>query len=215
MNFEFVSEQTRTNESANHTQARAEVSYWKRIAHEEHEKRSYWKRIAHEEHEKRSYWKRIAHEEHYLRMAEKQELESAKKAEAQREANRQRDLRRMAEKQELESSKKAEAQREANRQRRKPNFPASQNKLYSRFIRRGIKGDSVRVRQGGGSVQGWHRRGAARPPRLPTILEEQEETRPYSMPVRSSDSLTGHHVRRRVSRKLAGWRKLDDQVHDR
>lgn len=48
-------------------------------------------------------------------------------------------MRRLAEKQELESAKKAEAEREANRQRRKLNFLISQTELYSHFIGRKIK----------------------------------------------------------------------------
>lgn len=54
-----------------------------------------------------------------------------------------RDLRRAAEKQEIESAKKAEADREANRQKRKLNFLISQTELYSHFIGKKIKTDEV------------------------------------------------------------------------
>lgn len=57
-----------------------------------------------------------------------------------RNEREERDLRRLAEKQEIESAKKAEADREANRQRRKLNFLISQTELYSHFIGRKIKG---------------------------------------------------------------------------
>ncbi|KAJ5908207.1 Helicase C-terminal [Penicillium taxi] len=56
-----------------------------------------------------------------------------------RNEREERDLRRLAEKQELESAKKAEAEREANRQKRKLNFLISQTELYSHFIGRKIK----------------------------------------------------------------------------
>ena len=54
-----------------------------------------------------------------------------------------RDLRRAAEKQEIEAAKKAEADREANRQKRKLNFLISQTELYSHFIGKKIKTDEV------------------------------------------------------------------------
>ena len=57
-----------------------------------------------------------------------------------RNEREERDLRRLAEKQEIESAKKAEAEREANRQRRKLNFLISQTELYSHFIGRKIQG---------------------------------------------------------------------------
>ena len=57
-----------------------------------------------------------------------------------RNEREERDLRRLAEKQEIESAKKAEAEREANRQKRKLNFLISQTELYSHFIGRKIKG---------------------------------------------------------------------------
>ena len=57
-----------------------------------------------------------------------------------RNEREERDMRRLAEKQELESAKKAEAEREANRQKRKLNFLISQTELYSHFIGRKIKG---------------------------------------------------------------------------
>ncbi|KAE8355522.1 SNF2 family N-terminal domain-containing protein, partial [Aspergillus coremiiformis] len=56
-----------------------------------------------------------------------------------RNEREERDLRRLAERQEIESAKKAEAEREANRQRRKLNFLISQTELYSHFIGRKIK----------------------------------------------------------------------------
>lgn len=49
----------------------------------------------------------------------------------------------LAEKQELEKSKKAEVEREANRQKRKLNFLISQTELYSHFIGRKVKTDEV------------------------------------------------------------------------
>ncbi|CAP80344.1 putative DNA helicase ino80 [Penicillium rubens] len=66
-----------------------------------------------------------------------------------RNEREERDLRRVAEKQELESAKKAEADREANRQKRKLNFLISQTELYSHFIGRKIKTDEA---QGDGAV---------------------------------------------------------------
>ena len=60
-----------------------------------------------------------------------------------RNEREERDLRRVAEKQELENAKKAEADREANRQKRKLNFLISQTELYSHFIGRKIKTDEV------------------------------------------------------------------------
>jgi DNA helicase INO80 len=66
-----------------------------------------------------------------------------------RNEREERDLRRLAEKQELESAKKAEADREANRQKRKLNFLISQTELYSHFIGRKIKTDEA---QGDGAV---------------------------------------------------------------
>ncbi|MCJ1306919.1 putative DNA helicase ino80 [Agyrium rufum] len=60
-----------------------------------------------------------------------------------RNEREERDLRRVAEKQELDNMKKAEADREANRQKRKLNFLISQTELYSHFIGRKIKTDEV------------------------------------------------------------------------
>jgi DNA helicase INO80 len=51
----------------------------------------------------------------------------------------ERDQRKMAERQELENAKKQEAEREANRQRRKLNFLLSQTELYSHFVGSKIK----------------------------------------------------------------------------
>ena len=55
----------------------------------------------------------------------------------------ERDQRKMAEKQELENARKAEADREANRQKRKLNFLISQTELYSHFIGKKVKTDEV------------------------------------------------------------------------
>ena len=55
----------------------------------------------------------------------------------------ERDQRKMAEKQELENAKRAEAEREANRQKRKLNFLISQTELYSHFIGKKVKTDEV------------------------------------------------------------------------
>lgn len=60
-----------------------------------------------------------------------------------RNEREERDMRRAAEKQELENAKKAEADREAARQKRKLNFLISQTELYSHFIGRKIKTDQV------------------------------------------------------------------------
>ena len=70
-----------------------------------------------------------------------------------RNEREERDLRRLAEKQELESAKKAEAEREANRQKRKLNFLISQTELYSHFIGRKIKTAEAEV-TGDGTVAG-------------------------------------------------------------
>ena len=60
-----------------------------------------------------------------------------------RNEREERDLRRMAERKEIEDAKKAEADREANRQKRKLNFLISQTELYSHFISRKIKTDEI------------------------------------------------------------------------
>jgi chromatin-remodeling ATPase INO80 len=60
-----------------------------------------------------------------------------------RNEREERDLRRMAERKEIEDAKKAEADREANRQKRKLNFLISQTELYSHFIGRKIKTDQI------------------------------------------------------------------------
>ncbi|RMZ86182.1 hypothetical protein DV737_g280, partial [Chaetothyriales sp. CBS 132003] len=60
-----------------------------------------------------------------------------------RNEREERDMRRMAERKELEDAKKAEADREANRQKRKLNFLISQTELYSHFIGRKIKTDEA------------------------------------------------------------------------
>ncbi|KAL9108918.1 MAG: hypothetical protein Q9227_006314 [Pyrenula ochraceoflavens] len=60
-----------------------------------------------------------------------------------RNEREERDLRRMAERKEIEDAKRAESEREANRQKRKLNFLISQTELYSHFIGRKIKTDEV------------------------------------------------------------------------
>ncbi|KAF2151128.1 SNF2 family DNA-dependent ATPase domain-containing protein [Myriangium duriaei CBS 260.36] len=55
----------------------------------------------------------------------------------------ERDQRKMAEKQELENARKAEADREAARQKRKLNFLISQTELYSHFIGKKVKTDEL------------------------------------------------------------------------
>ena len=60
-----------------------------------------------------------------------------------RNEREERDLRRVAEKQELENAKRAEQERENNRQKRKLNFLISQTELYSHFVGRKIKTDEV------------------------------------------------------------------------
>ena len=60
-----------------------------------------------------------------------------------RNEREERDMRRMAERKEIEDAKKAEADREANRQRRKLNFLISQTELYSHFIGKRIKTDEI------------------------------------------------------------------------
>lgn len=60
-----------------------------------------------------------------------------------RNEREERDQRKMAEKHELENAKKQEADREANRQKRKLNFLISQTELYSHFIGKKVKTDEV------------------------------------------------------------------------
>lgn len=55
----------------------------------------------------------------------------------------ERDQRKVAERQELENARKAEAEREANRQKRKLNFLISQTELYSHFIGKKVKTDEM------------------------------------------------------------------------
>ncbi|KAK5166225.1 putative DNA helicase ino80 [Saxophila tyrrhenica] len=55
----------------------------------------------------------------------------------------EREGRKVAEKQELDKAKKAEADREANRQKRKLNFLISQTELYSHFIGKKVKTDEI------------------------------------------------------------------------
>ena len=60
-----------------------------------------------------------------------------------RNEREERDQRKYAEKQELENARKAEADREANRQKRKLNFLISQTELYSHFIGKKVKTDEA------------------------------------------------------------------------
>ncbi|KAB8349629.1 hypothetical protein FH972_023648 [Carpinus fangiana] len=60
-----------------------------------------------------------------------------------RNEREERDQRKMAERAELENAKKAEADREANRQKRKLNFLISQTELYSHFIGKKVKTDEA------------------------------------------------------------------------
>lgn len=60
-----------------------------------------------------------------------------------RNEREERDLRKAAERQELENARKEEADREAARQKRKLNFLISQTELYSHFIGKKIKTDEV------------------------------------------------------------------------
>ena len=55
----------------------------------------------------------------------------------------EREGRKAAEKQELDKARKAEAEREANRQKRKLNFLISQTELYSHFIGKKVKTDEI------------------------------------------------------------------------
>nr|OQO20434.1 hypothetical protein B0A51_14666 [Rachicladosporium sp. CCFEE 5018] len=55
----------------------------------------------------------------------------------------EREGRKVAERQEMDKAKKAEADREANRQRRKLNFLISQTELYSHFIGKKVKTDEI------------------------------------------------------------------------
>lgn len=55
----------------------------------------------------------------------------------------ERDLRKFAERQELENAKKAEADRESNRQKRKLNFLIHQTELFSHFVGKKVKTDEV------------------------------------------------------------------------
>ena len=60
-----------------------------------------------------------------------------------RNEREERDLRRIAERKEIDDAKKAEADREANRQKRKLNFLISQTELYSHFIGKKVKTDEI------------------------------------------------------------------------
>ncbi|KIW42182.1 uncharacterized protein PV06_05754 [Exophiala oligosperma] len=71
-----------------------------------------------------------------------------------RNEREERDLRRMAERKEIEDAKKAEADREANRQKRKLNFLISQTEIYSHFISRKIKTDEIESSTNDPSISG-------------------------------------------------------------
>lgn len=60
-----------------------------------------------------------------------------------RNEREERDMRKVAEKQLIEEAKKAEADREANRQKRKLNFLISQTELYSHFVGKKVKTNEV------------------------------------------------------------------------
>ncbi|ODA79015.1 hypothetical protein RJ55_04605 [Drechmeria coniospora] len=60
-----------------------------------------------------------------------------------RNEREERDLRKAAEKQEIENARREDAEREAARQKRKLNFLISQTELYSHFIGKKIKTDEV------------------------------------------------------------------------
>jgi DNA helicase INO80 len=62
----------------------------------------------------------------------------------------EREGRKVAEKQELEKARRAEADRDANRQKRKLNFLISQTELYSHFIGKKVKTDEIE-RSGNGT----------------------------------------------------------------
>ena len=63
----------------------------------------------------------------------------------------EREGRKVAEKHELEKARRAEADREANRQKRKLNFLISQTELYSHFIGKKVKTDEIE-RSGNGDI---------------------------------------------------------------
>lgn len=65
----------------------------------------------------------------------------------------EREGRKVAERHELDKAKKAEAEREANRQKRKLNFLISQTELYSHFIGKKVKTDEIE-RHGTGEGDG-------------------------------------------------------------
>ncbi|TKA28922.1 hypothetical protein B0A50_03333 [Salinomyces thailandicus] len=62
----------------------------------------------------------------------------------------EREGRKVAERQELDKARKAEADREANRQKRKLNFLISQTELYSHFIGKKVKTDEIERHGAGG-----------------------------------------------------------------
>ncbi|KAF2172772.1 hypothetical protein M409DRAFT_35456 [Zasmidium cellare ATCC 36951] len=62
----------------------------------------------------------------------------------------EREGRKVAERQELDKARKAEAEREANRQKRKLNFLISQTELYSHFIGKKVKTDEIEKHGAGG-----------------------------------------------------------------
>ncbi|EMC97386.1 hypothetical protein BAUCODRAFT_450765 [Baudoinia panamericana UAMH 10762] len=65
----------------------------------------------------------------------------------------EREGRKVAEKAELDKAKKAEADREANRQKRKLNFLISQTELYSHFIGKKVKTDEIERAGAEGDLQ--------------------------------------------------------------
>lgn len=79
----------------------------------------------------------------------------------------ERDQRKMAERQELENAKKAEADREANRQKRKLNFLISQTELYSHFIGNKVKTDEIEKSTDDATISSQTTRAA--PPHAHTI----------------------------------------------
>ncbi|WPH02045.1 Hypothetical protein R9X50_00490000 [Acrodontium crateriforme] len=65
----------------------------------------------------------------------------------------EREGRKAAEKQELDKARRAEAEREANRQKRKLNFLISQTELYSHFIGKKVKTDEIEKQGSGEGVE--------------------------------------------------------------
>lgn len=95
-----------------------------------------------------------------------------------RNERNERDLRRMAERQELEQAKKAEADREANRQRRKLNFLISQTELYSHFIGHKIKTDEAEQLGEAAAEAAAATAGGPIPPKKPVADVEASDGQP-------------------------------------